>query len=537
MKPMRDVMKRHSGTVDVCIVGAGAAGSTLAKTLAEGGMSVVVLEAGRWLDTRKDFVNDELSMLGPLDWDDLRISSGSDPLELGRTTTGKGIGGSTVHFTAVKLRLHAKDFMLKTLTGSGADWPLTYEDLEPYYDYAEDFVGVSGPLDMPWPGSRKGRYPQGELPVQAVDQLFTKAMDKMGIKWRMTPHAILTGAKDGRAPCMYYGFCVNGCKSDAKGSALVTWVPAAVRAGAEFREECFVHRIECDSSGKASRVLYYDRDAREQSQEAATIIISGYSIETPRLLLNSASGAHPNGLANSSGLVGKYLHVHPASEIVARFEQPVDHFVTPPVGILSQDFYENGADGVPLGYTINRYAHFPIDFAMSLIGSNKDIWGKRLHEVMDAYTHWGVLASMVEQVPSERNCVRLADQVDQHGVLVAHVEMNYGEWEKKLVESSKKKMESIAKEAGAQEIICTKYNDHVLGTCRMGSDPASSVVDQYCRSHDVPNLFICDGSVFPSAGAVNPSLTIEAIALRTADHILGRQIQSKHARTAVATVS
>jgi choline dehydrogenase-like flavoprotein len=207
------------------------------------------------------------------------------------------------------------------------------------------------------------------------------------------------------------------------------------------------------------------------------------------------------------------------------------------VGILSQDFYENGAEGVPLGYTINRYAHFPIDFAMSLIGSNKDLWGKRLHEVMDAYTHWGVLASMVEQVPQDCNCVKLADQVDQYGVRVAHVEMNYGEWEKKLVESSKMKMESIAKEAGALETISTKYNDHVLGTCRMGSDPASSVVDQYCRSHDLPNLFICDGSVFPSAGAVNPSLTIEAIALRTADHILGRQIQSTHARTAVATVS
>jgi choline dehydrogenase-like flavoprotein len=430
-----------------------------------------------------------------------------------------------VHFTAVKLRLHPNDFKLKSRTGRGSDWPITYEDLEPYYDYAEDFVGVSGPLDFPWPGGRQGNYPQGELPAQAVDQLFHKAMEKLGIKWRMTPHAILTGARDGRAPCMYYGFCVNGCKSDAKGSALVTWVPAAVKAGAEFREECFVFNIDTNAAGHASRVLYY-KDGKEQAQEADLVIVAGYSIETPRLLLNSTSGAHPGGLANSSGMVGKFLHVHPASEIMARFEQPVDHFVTPPVGILTQDFYEHGAADVPVGYTINRYAHFPIDFITSLIPENRNLWGQRLHEVMDQYTHWGVLASMVEQPPCEDNSVTLADQKDQHGIPVAHVKMSYGDWENKLIDSSRAKMEQIAKEAGAKEILFTKYADHVLGTCRMGTDPASSVVDPFCRSHDIPNLFICDGSVFPSAGAVNPSLTIEAVALRTADHILGKPPKS-----------
>jgi choline dehydrogenase-like flavoprotein len=533
---MHDVMRRHNGKVDVCIIGSGAAGSTLAKTLAEGGMSVVVLEAGRWFDTRRDFVNDELSMLGPVDWDDLRISDGSDPLELGRALTGRGIGGSTVHFTAVKLRLRPDDFRLKSRTGVGVDWPFSYDDIERHYHFAEDFVGVSGPLDMPWPGGRRGYYPQGMLPVQAVDQLFGKAMDKLGITWRMAPHAILTGARDGRAPCMYYGFCINGCKSDAKGGAHVTWVPAAVKAGAEFREQCFAHRIETDANGKAARVLYYDRHGREQEQEAALIIVSCYSIETPRLLLNSSNGAYPNGLANSSGMVGTYLHVHPASEIACRFEQPVDHFVTPPVGIMTQDFYYNGANGVPVGYTINRYAHFPIDFATTYATTNNDFWGQRLHDVMDQYTHWGVLAAMVEQPPYEHNTVTLSDQVDQHGVRVAHVTMSYSEWEKKLLDSSRRKMEEIAREAGAIEILATRYNDHVLGTCRMGSDPATSVVDPWCRSHDVPNLFICDGSVFPSGGAVNPSLTIEAIALRTAEHILGKEIQSTHARTAVATV-
>ena len=518
MKPMRDVMKRHEGPVDVCIVGSGAAGSALAKTLAEGGMSVVVLEAGRWFDTREDFLNDELSMLGPLDWDDLRISAGKDPLHLGRVNTGRAVGGSTVHYTAVKLRLHPDDFELHTCYGVGVDWPLSYADLEPHYAYAEEFVGVSGPRHFPW-GGFHGPYPQGELPLQAADELFGKGMEELRIRWRQTPHAILTAAREGRSPCMFYGFCVSGCKSDAKGSALVTWIPAAVQAGAEIREECFATQVVCDNMGRAGSVTYLHKGV-ELSQAARIIILACYSIETPRLLLNSAGGAFPQGLANSSGMVGKNLMVHPASEVLAHFDEPLDQFVGPPVGILSQDFYRNAASGIPCGYMINRYAHFPIDFATTLLKDNKQLWGPRLHAVMDRYTHWGVLAAMCEQLPRESNCVTLAEAKDQHGLPVAQVTMGYDAWDKTLLLTSRRMLEEISRAAGADELLYAAYADHVLGTCRMGRDPGSSVVDSWCRSHDVENLFICDGSVFPTAGAVNPSLTIEAIALRTADHIL-----------------
>jgi choline dehydrogenase-like flavoprotein len=518
MKPMQEAMQRHDGPVDICIVGCGQAGSVLAKQLAAGGLSVVVLEAGRWLDTKEDFLNDELAMLGPLDWDDTRLSDGSDPLPLGRVNTGRAVGGSTVHFTAVKLRLHPEDFELHSRYGIGVDWPFGYDELAPYYRQAEEFVGVSGPRDFPW-GGHTEPYPQGELPLQAADELFARGMDKLGIRWRMTPHAILTGAKDGRSPCMFYGFCVSGCKSDAKGSALVTWVPAAVKAGAEIREECFATRVVMGNDGRAAGVAYL-HDGVEYFQQAQTVMLSCYSVETPRLLLNSATAQYPDGLSNSSGLVGRNLMVHPASEVVALFPDPVDHFISPPVGILTQDFYEQGAPGNPRGYTINRYAHFPIDFMLTLAAEHKNLWGRRMHEVMDQYAHWAVICAMVEQLPSPENRVTLAEETDQHGIPVAHVTMSYGAEEKQLVEASMKKLEEICAAADADEMLTAKYADHVLGTCRMGTDAASSVVNADCRSHDIPNMYICDGSIFPTCGAVNPSLTIEAIALRTAEKML-----------------
>jgi len=510
-------MRRYQGPVDVCIVGCGAGGSTLAKQLAEGGLQVVVLEAGKWLDTQEDFLNDELEMRHVMDWDDVRFSDGDNPLQLGHTNTGRAVGGSTVHFTAMKLRLHPEDSRLRTNEGIAMDWPMTYEELEPYYDMAEDFVGVSGPRDMPWPGNRTA-YPQGELPLNAGDEAIAQGLEKLGLQWRMTPHAVLTGEKDGRSPCMFYGFCIQGCKSDAKGSALVTWVPAAVKAGAEIRENAFATRINTSADGIAKSVSYL-QEGREFEQEARLIIVSCYSIETPRLLLNS-------GIANSSGLVGKNLMVHPATIANGRFDRPLDNFITPPVGIMTQDTY-----GTPKrreyqrGYMGNRYSHFPIEFITSLIEDNPDIWGKRLFEVMDAYPYWTMWTTQNEMLPRESNQVTVSSNVkDSNGVPVAHVTMSYDANDKAMLAETDRHCREVMEAAGAEEVILAHADYHVLGTCRMGVDPATSIVDPFCRSHDIPNLFVCDGSVFPTCGAVNPSLTIEALALRTADHILSSRL-------------
>jgi choline dehydrogenase-like flavoprotein len=508
---LRRTMRRHEGTVDACIVGCGAAGSVLAKELAEGGWSVVVLEAGDWLDSREDFVNDELSMLGPLDWDDTRIVDGEDPIATGRPNTGRAVGGTTVHYTAVAVRLHPEDFRTQTTDGVGVDWPFGYDALAPHYAEVERTLPVSGPRRSAYPSGAP--YPHGELPWSAKDGVIGAGMAKLGLNVEMTPHAIATANVDRRSACMYYGFCMNGCKSDAKGGTNVNYVPTAVAAGAEIRPNCFALRIESEG-GRASGVTYLE-DGEERFQPASRVFLSCYAIETPRLLLNSGN------LANSSDQVGRNLMVHTGEIVYGRFDQPLDSFVTPPVGVMSMDPYPSDRSrGFVRGFWLNTYARFPIQFAHSLVDSNPDLWGDDLMEVLDEYAQWGLLATLGEVLPNPENRVTLADERDEIGVPVARITFSYGENDRAIIEAERELAEKAMEAAGATRTLVSHGTHHLLGTCRMGTDPETSVVGHDCRSHDVPNLWICDGSVFPTGGAVNPSLTIQAIATRTARHAL-----------------
>jgi choline dehydrogenase-like flavoprotein len=513
---LKEGMRRHQGAVDVCIVGAGAGGAALAKGLADKGLSVVVLEAGSWLGP-EDYRNDELSMLGPLDWDSPRESGGSNPLELGRKMTGRGVGGSTLHYTAVALRPHRDDFRVRTVDGVGCDWPIGYDDLAPYMDEVESFLGVSGPQHFPW-GEYEGPYPMGPLPLTAYDEVLAVGMDKLGYRWVMTPHTVITGTRDdGRSPCMYYGFCVSGCKSGAKSTANVTWIPAALRKGAEVRDGCMAVRVNLDARGRARSVTYL-HDGREFEQEAAVIALCCYSIETPRLLLLSTGPDHPDGLANGSGCVGKYLMAHLINGATGRFEQVLDPFVSPPIGIMTQDTYGTQADRDFLrGYTLTAEARFPFQFAETL---SADLWGEELMEVLDNYPRYGLLSSIGEMLPYEDNGVSLSgDLQDEYGLPVAKVIFSHGENERRMGADMQRVATEVLEAAGARGIIATSEHAHVLGGCRMGTDPATSVVDANCRTHEVENLYIVDGSVFPSGFGVNPSITIHALALRAAEHI------------------
>jgi choline dehydrogenase-like flavoprotein len=331
----------------------------------------------------------------------------------------------------------------------------------------------------------------------------------------MTPHAIATTNVDGRSACMYYGFCVNGCKSDAKGGTHITHVPKAVAAGAEIRPGCFALRIE-SQGGRATGVAYLE-EGEERFQPAERVFVCCYSIETPRLLLRS------DNLANASDQVGRNLMVHSGEIVHGRFDRPLDSFVTPPVGVMSMDTYPSDPGrGFARGFWMNTYARFPIAFADALVGSNADLWGQDLVDVLDEYAHWGLLATLGEVLPDPDNRVTLADERDESGVPVARVTFSYGDNDAAIVAAERELAQRVMDAAGATRTLVASGTHHVLGTCRMGTDPATSVVGPDCRSHDVPNLWICDGSVFPTGGAVNPSLTIEALALRTARLALER---------------
>jgi choline dehydrogenase-like flavoprotein len=527
-------------SVDILIVGAGAAGGVLAKKLAEAGFRVVVLEAGPHWVPERDFVSDELGAQ-KLYWTDPRVTAGRDPIELGANVTGKGVGGSTVHYSMVALRMHASDFRVRTLDGVAEDWPVRYADLEPYYDEVEAELGISGPVRWPWGPERKGPYPYRAHPFNSVAQLFIRGCERLGVGWAPCPIATLSAPKEDRPPCVYRGWCVYGCSTNAKSSTLVTYIPKAIRAGAEVRANCMATRVNLGSDGRARSVVYVHTDEAgrqvEIEQAAEVIILSCYSIETPRLLFNSAQPGHSHGLANASGMVGKGLMVHSAHIVYGRFPELVYSYKGPPTLAITQDFYETGPrNGYVRGYTIEPVGPYPQVFARQAQAS-LGLWGQELRDFMLDYNHYAGWGLVGECLPDQGNTVTLdPEDKDGYGLPVARVTFAWGENDRRLFLAGIEKERQILEAAGAEVTWKADDTAHLLGACRMGSDPGGSVVDRWCRSWEVPNLFICDGSVFVTSAAVNPSLTIQAIAARTADYII-RQARSGDFRQLARPVS
>jgi choline dehydrogenase-like flavoprotein len=528
-----DQMRRHDGRVDVCIVGCGAGGSVLARRLAEGGWSVVVLEAGAWLDTDEDLRQDELEMLGKFDWDDRRWLDGEEELELGHRRDGRGVGGGTLHYGAVALRMWPEDFERKTRDGVSADWPVSYEELEPYYDLVEREMQLSGPETMPWGPKRTG-YPQPPHRTTARDHLVAEGMEKLGIDWVPTPLAILTGEHEGRSPCMNYGYCQWGCKSRAKTSLHLTDVPKAVLAGAEIRAEARVVQLESDPSGRITGVVYV-QDGQTRRQEADVVVLSAFCIENPRLLLHSATNSFPNGLANSSDTVGRYLLAHVADSHFAWFPDPVHMWSTAPGTLMSQHHYGTRPDrDYAGGWTWMTAVLFPGEFAVTLSRAGPRMWGARFMELLRRYPNSLVLGTEGECLAYEGNRVTLSDDEDEFGVPRPLVNFDYGDNEKAMRDEIHGVATEILEAAGAERVEISEGNDHTMGGCRMGDDPGSSVVDRNCKAHDHPNLYICDASVFPTPGGAQPSQTIMALASRLSEHLSGRSLVATRSKVGAA---
>jgi choline dehydrogenase-like flavoprotein len=536
---------RTSDEVDFVIVGSGAAGGVMARELSQAGFDVLVLEQGPRL-SYGDFDHDELEhwalwklassaprspqTFRRTEHDEAVVPPGYPPLLYARL-----VGGSSTHFTANFWRFHPIDFVEKSRIGSIAgtgleDWPITYDELEPYYTKVEWEVGVSGQAGA-YPGEppRSKGYPMPPLPVKSSGVLFEQGARAVGLHPFPAPMAIASRPYRGRPSCIHCGFCMAfGCEVGAKSSTLYTMIPEAEATGrCEVRSGSYVFRVETDRAGRATGVVYFDAEGNEQRQKAKTVILCANGGESARLLFLSETGRFPDGLANSSGLVGKYLMWNGQSFAGGTFEHELNEYKSVQVTRILLDYYDSdpkrgfyGGGGMDA-----RVFYHPIWWALEGTDRNAPNWGSEYKQRLRDYTRSFYVNGHTTSLPLETNNVTLDPNVkDAWGIPVMRVTYRDHDDDLAMMRFFQDRGVEILEAAGAertwkQPVAPQNLGAHLLGTCRMGNDPASSVVDRYHRAHDVPNLFICDGSSFVTSGRGQPTETIQALAFRAAEYI------------------
>ena len=535
-----------SERVDFAIVGSGAAGGVMARELSRAGFSVVLFEQGRFLSANQ-FEHDELEYwyLSGITNDPVRNpqSFRSDPAARAQHVPDKPplwyartVGGSSVHFTANYWRFHEIDFDERSRLGAipGAsleDWPIRYADLEPYYTKVEWEVGVSGlagasPFDPP----RSRPYPMPPLPVKSSGVLFERGARKLGLHPFPAPMAINSQPYGGRPACAHCGFCHGfACEMQAKSSTLVTMIPQAQETGrCEVRAESYVVRVSTNKQGRADGVAYFDAQGREQFQKARAVVLCANGAETPRLLLMSENAKFPQGLANSSGLVGKYLMFNYTVRAAAVFEHELNEYKSVQVTRVLHDFYDSdprrgfyGGGGLDA-----RIGPQPTTWALRT-ATEGPYWGKAYKQRLAEFPRSMLVASHGTSLAVETNSVSLDPELkDAWGMPAIRVTYKDHPDDFACMRFLQDRSVEIAEAAGAlrvtrSPIVEQTASTHLLGTCRMGNDPARSVIDRHHRTHDIPNLFLCDGSSLVTSGRGQPTMTIQALAFRAAEHIAG----------------
>ena len=476
----------------------------------------MVLESGPFWDPDEDWVSDEAGS-HQLYWTDERVIGGSDPVELGKNNSGHGVGGSMVHYAGYCPRFHPSDFEIahprRRRRGladrlRGPEAALRAPRARAPGRRATLAVGRPAPLSARAAPDRRRR------------RLAREGARKLGIEMRVGPVGITNGGFGNRPHCIYRGFCLQGCKVNAKASPLVTHIPDAIEHGAEIRADCMVTRVEVDdSSGRVTGVRYV-HDGDERFQRADAVAVAGYSIETPRLLLNSTSRRFPHGLANDNDQVGRYVMVQGAPQVAGRFPDELRMYKAPPPEISSEQFYETDRDArASRAASRSRPSgRCRSSWAQHVLADGH--WGPALREYMRDYNHWYTLGVLSELLPLPENRVTLAaDVTDANGIPVARMDYSQCENDRKNIAFAKRTLHDICEAAGAQDVLAIDRYAHLVGGCRMGSDPERSVVDADHRAWEVPNLFIADGSVMPTQGSANPALTIMALASRLAERL------------------
>ena len=529
-------MIQHMQSVDVLIIGAGASGAAVAWSLAETRMRVLCLEQGGWMQPgdypsngrdweARQFSDFHVSPNLRAGVADYPVNDAASPIKVANFNA---VGGGTILFAGHFPRMHPSDFRVRTLDGVADDWPINYQTLEPYYALNDQMMGVSGLAGDPAYPPKLAVMPP--IPLGKTGSTLARGFNALGWHWWPADGALATRAYDGRPQCINLGHCVAGCAHGAKSSADITYWPHAIRAGVELRTRCRVRSVSTNDAGLATGVVYCDADGIAHFQPAEVVILACNGIGTPRILLNSASARFPDGLANSSGLVGRNLMFHPYAAIHGCFDQEQDGYRGPPISIWSQQFYETDASrGFVRGYTFqcNRGSG-PVHTAVSGMRSGRIPWGNEHHRAFRRwFDHTAGMLAICEDLPEEHNRVTLdAPMTDADGIPAPRVEYVLSENSRNMLAHAVARAREVLHAAGAVDLVSespmTSAGWHLLGTARMGTDPARSVVNPWGRSHDVRNLFIVDGSIFVTSGGVNPTATIQALALYIADTIKRR---------------
>jgi choline dehydrogenase-like flavoprotein len=551
--------RRPSERVDVCVIGAGPAGALVSNSLAQQGHKVVVLEAGERFDFEARLDRMEQSLRpshAPAEvWNmggkrDRYTTSGEITYPL-NTRRMKGVGGSSLHWGGRLIRLKPKDFEMKSRYGVASDWPISYRDLEPYYDAAEAELGASGPGQLPYGPPRSGTPPNDPFPLSYSDHLFDDACEKLGIRRHRTMHAINSEPYDGRSACQGYGTCHPVCPSGARYSA-DHHIDKAEANGVRVIARAPVQRLRHDDDGEEIVAAEYATpDGETHEQQARQFVLAAGGVEIPRLLLLSESNEYPDGLANSSGLVGKYFEERPTAVLTARVDQDTRQQLIGFGTTESHEFYN--VDDVPPGSIKlefdNNGGPRPVDLALGtrsnlsdvrdvlrnptdpegwtdLLPSGDAAWGDELlAEMRDSYGGHIELSAAVEELPKKTNQVTLDTSVtDDHGNPVPDISWSRSAYASKTMDRAFEIMHEILDNIDADvqarsETRFWKGIGHHLGTTRMGTDPETSVVNSRLQTHDLDNLWIVSSSTFVTGGAMQPTLTIAALALRAAEHL------------------
>jgi choline dehydrogenase-like flavoprotein len=515
---------------DVLIIGAGPSGAVVAHTLAERGFKVVCLEQGDWVNP-SDFPanHPEWELLIQQQWHhdpNVRALPSDYPVDVTDSDMSpvmfNAVGGSSIFYGAEWPRLMPSDFRVKTLDGVADDWPISYSDVAPYYNEVDAFIGVSGvDGDTSYPPGLT--YPLPPNPMGTAGKRAAAGANELGWHWWPGTNAIPSVKHKNLSQCARWGTCEFGCPEGAKSSFDLAYWPHAQRAGAQIMTGARVRRLEVNAKGLIDSALWIDREGREHTQRAQVVVICANGIGTPRLLLLSDSARFPDGLANSSGLVGRNLMLHPNCSVVGFYDEDLSSHRGPAGQLIhSMQFYETDPTR---GFVRGCKMHvLPTPGPLNAVEAHRagpydELWGAKFHDVVRRAERGILWAANIEDLPEEHNRVTLADGlVDSSGIPAPKVEYRISENTRKNLKFTVERMEELHRASGAVKTFSTELwidqPGHLLGTARMGNDPATSVVDSYGRSHDVPNLYIADGSIFVTSGSSNPTCTIAALALR-----------------------